>query len=180
MPGPTSATISIIDPTKNFPNFNSMKKALFAGSFDPISVGHVEIVDRGLALFDEVTVGIGVNSRKKGMFTPEERKEMIDAVYADNPRVKVEIYTELTVNFAKRKGIGFLLRGIRNGGDVEYEKPIAVINKRMAPELETFFLLSVGETSVLSSTLIREGITFKGDLKGLVPDAAIPFIYKED
>ena len=157
---------------------SDMKKALFAGSFDPITVGHTEIIDRGLALFDEVLVGIGVNSRKKGMFEEEERKAMIEAVYKNEPRVKVEIYSELTVEFAEKKGIKVLLRGLRNGNDVEYEKPIALINKRMSPDLETVFLLSTGETSIMSSTLIREVIRFKGDLNGLVPAAAIPLIYK--
>lgn len=155
-----------------------MKKALFAGSFDPPTLGHTEIIDRGLALFDEIMIGIGVNSKKQGMFSPEDRMEMMQAIYQHEPRVKVEIYTELTVKFAARKGIPFLLRGLRNGSDLEYEKPIALINKRMSPDLETVFMLTTGETSILSSTLIREVIRFKGDLKGLVPEAAIPLIYK--
>lgn len=155
-----------------------MKKALFAGSFDPITLGHTEIIDRGLALFDEIVVGIGHNSKKKGMFEEEERLEMINAVYGDNPRVTAEIYTELTVAYAERMGIKVLLRGLRNGSDIEYEKPIAMINKRLNPDLETVFLITPGEGSLISSSLIREVIKFKGDLKGLVPDAAIPLIYK--
>ena len=155
-----------------------MKKALFAGSFDPPTLGHTEVINRGLTLFDEILVGIGVNSKKEGMFSPEDRLAMMNAVYQQEPRVKVEIYTGLTVEFAANQQIPFLVRGLRNGADLEYEKPIALINKRMSSELETVFILTTGETSILSSTLIREVIRYRGDLKGLVPQAVIPLIYK--
>ena len=154
-----------------------MKRAIFPGTFDPITVGHTEIIDRGLRVFDQIVVAIGVNSEKKTMFTTEQRVAMIEAAYKDEPRVSVQTYTGLTVNYAIESGIPVLLRGLRNGQDLAYETPISTINRRLAPEVETVFLLTAGEAATISSSLIREVIRYKGKLEGLVPDSVIPLIF---
>lgn len=153
-----------------------MRKALFAGSFDPVTIGHLEIVKRGLALFDQVIVAIGTNNTKKYMFSMEERLAMLQASFADEDRVLVTRYDTLTVDFAKAKGAGCLLRGIRNGSDLNYEKPIATINKYLNAEVETVYLAAEGRFADISSTLVREVIRYGRNPKGLVPDAALQIV----
>lgn len=154
-----------------------MKAAIFPGSFDPVTTGHVEIVSRGLELFDEIVFAIGINSAKKYMFDLDQRVAMIKASFPGETRVRVESYEGLTADFADRQGIHFLLRGLRNGLDLEYERPIAAVNKHLNSKLETVFLLASGETSHVSSTIVREAIRYKADLNGLVPAEIIPMIY---
>jgi pantetheine-phosphate adenylyltransferase len=153
-----------------------MKTAIFPGSFDPVTLGHVEIITRGLQMFDKVIVAIGANSQKQYYFTLEQRMEMLRKTFAGEPRIEVASYTGLTVDFAKQNNALFLLRGVRGAADLEYEKSIALINRHLAPGIETVFLISSGETSHISSTLVREVIKHKADVQGLVPEAILDMV----
>jgi pantetheine-phosphate adenylyltransferase len=153
-----------------------MRKAIFPGSFDPPTLGHTEIVTRATALFDEVIVAIGTNSAKTTFFTLEERLEMLRISFVSLPNVRVEAYGNLTVDFARAEGARFLLRGLRTGQDLDYERPIALINRHLDPELETIFLITSGEYSHISSTLVREVIRYGRDATGLVPKEILPLI----
>jgi pantetheine-phosphate adenylyltransferase len=146
-----------------------MKKAIFPGSFDPITLGHLDIVNRGVTLFDEVIIAIGENSSKDYMFSLEERKRFIVDAFKDNPKVKVVSYQGLTTEFCKKIGVDFILRGLRNPADFEFEKAIAHTNRQLS-KVETVFLLTSTQTSFISSSIVREIIRFKGDYKKLVPD----------
>lgn len=155
---------------------SAMRKALFPGSFDPVTVGHVEIVKRGLALFDEVIVAIGENSAKKYLFTLEERLSMLKASFAGLDGVRVTTYNTLTVDYAKSEGAFFLLRGLRDTKDLDYERPISTINNYLEPQMESVFLVSEGNFADISSTLVREVIRYGRNPKGLVPDGALPIV----
>ncbi|MBD0824223.1 pantetheine-phosphate adenylyltransferase [Aestuariibaculum marinum] len=147
-----------------------MRRALFPGSFDPITLGHFDIIKRGVTLFDEVIVAIGVNSDKKYMFSLDERKAFIEEAFADEPKVKVVTYTGLTVDFCNEIGAEFILRGLRNPADFEFEKAIAHANRRMAT-IETVFLLTSAKTSFISSSIVRDVIKNEGDYTKFVPDS---------
>ena len=147
-----------------------MKKAIFPGSFDPITLGHFDIVNRGVTLFDEVIIAIGENSSKDYMFSLEERKQFIENTFKDNPKVKVISYSGLTTEFCKEIGVDFILRGLRNPADFEFEKAIAQTNRHLST-LETVFLLTSAQTSFISSSIVREIIRFDGDYKKLVPNS---------
>lgn len=147
-----------------------MKQALFPGSFDPITLGHYDIIKRGVKLFDEVIVAIGINSDKKYMFSLEERKQFIEDAFSDEPKVKVVTYSGLTVDFCKEIGVKHILRGLRNPADFEFEKAIAHTNRKMA-NIETVFLLTAADTSFISSSIVREVIRHKGNYEILVPDS---------
>lgn len=147
-----------------------MKKAIFPGSFDPITLGHFDIVNRGVTLFDEVIIAIGENSSKDYMFSLEERKQFIENTFKNNPKVKVMSYSGLTTEFCKEIGVDFILRGLRNPADFEFEKAIAQTNRHLST-LETVFLLTSAQTSFISSSIVREIIRFDGDYKKLVPDS---------
>jgi pantetheine-phosphate adenylyltransferase len=147
-----------------------MKKiALFPGSFDPITRGHENIVRRGALLFDEVVVAIGHNTTKQSMFPLEKRKAWIEATFADLPNVRVDIYEGLTVDYCKKIGATFLLRGLRNGGDFEYERTIAHMNKALLAQLETVLVFTDPEYASVHSTVIREIYKNKGDVSQFVP-----------
>ncbi len=146
-----------------------MKIAVFPGSFDPITTGHADVVERALPLFDEIIIAIGVNSQKKSLFSLEQRIKWIEAVFKGEPKVKVDSYEGLTVNFCEEKKANYLLRGIRSAGDFEYEKTIAHLNHDMLPQLETILILSRPELSSISSTIVREIIMGKGKVKKFVP-----------
>ena len=146
-----------------------MRKAIFPGSFDPITVGHVDIVKRALPLFDQIIVAIGSNSQKQSLFSLEQRIKWIKLVFKDESKVKVESYEGLTVNFCEQKKATYLLRGIRSAGDFEYEKTIAHLNHDMMPQLETILILSRLELSSISSTIVREIIRGKGKVNKFVP-----------
>jgi pantetheine-phosphate adenylyltransferase len=147
-----------------------MKKiALFPGSFDPITRGHENIVRRGALLFDEVIVAIGHNTTKQSMFPLEKRKAWIEATFADLPNVRVDIYEGLTVDYCKKIGATFLLRGLRNGGDFEYERTIAHMNKALLAQLETVLVFTDPEYASVHSTVIREIYKNKGDVSQFVP-----------
>lgn len=153
-----------------------MRKAIFPGSFDPPTLGHAEIVGRATALFDEVIIAIGTNSAKSTFFSLEERLAMLRLIFEHMPSVRVVAYEGLTVDFAKTEGAHFLLRGLRTGQDLDYERPIALINRHMDAQLETIFLITSGAHSHISSTLVREVIRYGRDAAGLVPDAILAMI----
>ena len=146
-----------------------MKRAVFPGSFDPLTLGHQDIVERGATIFDEIIIGIGYNSEKSHMFSIEQRKEFIAQCFQDNPKVKVIDYQGLTIDFCKSVGANYLLRGVRNNGDFEFEKAIARTNRELS-NIETVFLLTSIQTSFISSSIVREIIRNKGDYKRFVPD----------
>jgi len=147
-----------------------MKRAVFPGSFDPITLGHVDIINRALPLFDEIVVAIGVNAGKKYMFSLEDRKKFIEDAFADKPKIKVMTYEGLTVDFCKNNDIEFILRGLRNPADFEFEKAIAQTNRKLSG-IETVFLLTSAETSFISSSIVRDIIRNDGDISKLVPDS---------
>lgn len=145
-----------------------MKRALFPGSFDPFTIGHLDIVERGVKIFDEIVVGIGINSEKKYMFSLEQRLAFIEACFEHKSRVRVATYKGLTVDFCREIEADFILRGVRNNGDFEFEKAIARTNRHMS-EIETVFLLTSAETSYISSSIVREIIRNNGDYSTFIP-----------
>ena len=146
-----------------------MKRAVFPGSFDPLTLGHKDIVERGATIFDEIIVGIGHNTEKSYLFSREKRKEFITQCFQDNSKVNVMDYQGLTIDFCKSVGANYLLRGVRNNGDFEFEKAIARTNRELS-NIETVFLLTSIQTSFISSSIVREIIRNKGDYKRFVPD----------
>ena len=147
-----------------------MKIAVFPGSFDPITLGHYDIIKRGVSLFDKVIVAIGVNAEKKYMFTLEERLHFIKESFKDELRVEVTTYHGLTIDLCKKVGAKFILRGLRNPADFEFEKAIAHTNRRLS-KIETVFLLTAANTSYISSSIVRDVLRNGGDYTILVPDA---------
>lgn len=149
-----------------------MKKvAVFPGSFDPITKGHEEIVRRALPLFDEIVVAIGNNTSKSAMFSAEQRTAWVESVFQDSDKVRVVAFEGLTVDFCMRIGARFILRGVRNGGDFEYERSIAQMNKALQPEVETLLLFSDAAFTAIHSTIIREIIKNKGDVSQFLPES---------
>lgn len=147
------------------------KIAVFPGSFDPITVGHVEIVKRALPLFDKVYVAIGVNTQKKYLFSLEERIEWLNTVFANHPKVEVDHFENLTAHYCLRIGAKYLIRGLRNASDFDYEKTISQLNHIVGNGIDTIFLISEPGYSHISSTIVREIIIGGGD--------ATPFLPKE-
>ena len=147
-----------------------MKKAIFPGSFDPITLGHSDIIHRSLPLFDEIIVAIGVNAEKKYMFSLEDRKRFIEETFANEPKVKVMTYEGLTIDFCKVMKAQYILRGLRNPADFEFEKAIAHTNRRLS-KIETVFLLTAAKTSYISSSIVRDVIRNGGEYQMLVPEA---------
>ena len=147
-----------------------MRRAIFPGSFDPITKGHVDIIRRSLPLFDELIIAIGVNSTKKYMFTLEQRKAFITTTFAEEIKIKVDTYEGLTVDYCNKIDAKFIVRGLRNPADFEFEKTITQVNRRLS-EIETVFLLTSADTSFISSSIVREVIHFGGDYSSMVPDA---------
>jgi pantetheine-phosphate adenylyltransferase len=147
-----------------------MKTAVFPGSFDPITLGHYDIIKRGISLFDKVIVAIGVNAEKKYMFTLEERLHFIRESFKDEPKVEVVTYEGLTIDLCKKVGAKFILRGLRNPADFEFEKAIAHTNRQLS-KIETVFLLTAAKTSYISSSIVRDVLRNGGDYTILVPDA---------
>ncbi len=146
-----------------------MRRAVFPGSFDPITNGHYDIIKRALPLFDEIIVAIGVNSDKKYMFSLEERKRFIEETFKDEPKIRVTTYEGLTTDYCFEVNAQFILRGLRNPADFEFEKAIAHTN-RFLSKIETVFLLTAASTSFISSSIVRDVIRNKGDYSKLVPE----------
>ena len=147
-----------------------MKIAVFPGSFDPITLGHYDIIKRGISLFDKVIIAIGVNAEKKYMFSLEERKRFIEESFAGESKVEVVTYEGLTIDLCRKVGAGFILRGLRNPADFEFEKAIAHTNRQLS-NIETVFLLTAASTSYISSSIVRDVLRNGGDYTILVPDA---------
>jgi len=147
-----------------------MKRAVFPGSFDPITLGHCDIINRGTKLFDELIIAIGENLSKNYLFSLEQRKAFIENTFSDNKKIKVFIYSGLTTDFCKKIKADYILRGLRNSSDFEYEKSIAQTNKKIG-EIETVFLLSSSEKSFISSSIVREIIKHNGKFENLVPNS---------
>ena len=145
------------------------KKAVFPGSFDPITTGHVDLVKRALPIFDEITVAIGINSQKQTLFDVEKRKQWIEAVFKNEPRIKVDVFEGLTVHFCKKIGARYLIRGLRNASDFDYEKTISQLNHIVGDQVETVFFISRPEFSHISSTIVREIIKGGGDARPFLP-----------
>ena len=149
-----------------------MKKiAVFPGSFDPFTIGHEAIVRRALSLFDEIIIAVGANALKKSFYPLSTRKEMIKKIFQNEPRVRVDHYEGLTVDYCKKTGAGYLLRGLRTAADFEFERAIGQVNKSMAPGIESVFLLTVPEHSYINSTIVRDIIRSGGDASKFVPAA---------
>lgn len=153
-----------------------MKIALFPGSFDPITIAHVDILTRSLPLFDKIVVGIGLNSSKQNFLSAEKREEIVRSIFSGNQNVGVQTYQGLTIDFAKKIGANYMVRGIRSAADFEYERAIAQINKSMMPEAETIILLSRPEYSAISSTIVRDILRNNGDVSQFVPKEALRFL----
>ena len=147
-----------------------MKRAIFPGSFDPITNGHVDIIERSLPLFDEIIIAIGINAKKKYMFSLEERKKFIEQTFKMQDKIKVMTYEGLTVSFCKKVEADFIIRGLRNPADFEFEKTITQVNRRLS-DIETVFLLTSPENAFISSSIVREVIHFEGDYRSMVPEA---------
>ncbi len=143
--------------------------AIFPGSFDPITLGHKSIVLRAIPLFDEIYVAVGVNSEKRTTFSLENRIKWAKAVFEKYPTIKVESYEGLTADFCKKVGAKFIIRGLRGGGDFEYENMIGHANKRLHPELETIFLLTESELVGISSSVVRDIFNNGGDVSKFIP-----------
>ena len=145
------------------------KVALFPGTFDPFTLGHLDIVNRGLNMFDEVVVAIGMNMKKKYMFSLEQREQWIKEIFDIEPRVRVASYEGLTAKYAEQIGAHFILRGLRTDQDFTYEKQIAYVNEDMSPTINSVFLMSHQTNATVSSTIVRDLIQFGGDYEKYLP-----------
>ena len=148
-----------------------MKKiAVFPGSFDPITLGHVAVMNRAVPLFDQLIIAIGDNADKKHMFPLEQRKKWILDIFKDQPKITVAIYNGLTVDFCKKTNAQFMLRGLRTSADFEFERSIAQVNRRLAPEVDTLFILTEAKYTPVSSSIVRDIIRNGGDISEFVPE----------
>lgn len=146
-----------------------MKKAVFPGSFDPITLGHTDIIERALPLFDEIILAIGINADKKYMFSLEDRVRFLEETFKNEPKIKVATYNGLTVDFCKEQDAPFILRGLRSGTDLDYEKAIGQTNFKLSG-IESIFLITSSGKSHISSSIVRDVIRNGGDYTFMVPD----------
>lgn len=147
-----------------------MKIAVFPGSFDPITNGHIDLVRRFAPLFDKIIVAVGVNTAKKGLFSLEKRLEWLEEVFKHDEGIEVGSFEGLTVNYCKKENAQYLVRGLRNASDFDYEKTISQLNNIIGDNVETVFFISKPEYSHISSTIVREIIKGKGDISTFVPE----------
>lgn len=147
-----------------------IRKAVFPGSFDPITIGHHSIVMRALPLFDEIVMAIGENTNKKYLFTLEQRIEHLKQAFGHISKISIVSYSGLTVDFCKKINANYILRGLRNTTDFEYERAIAQINKSMAPEIETVFLVTEPQYGAINSTIVRDIIIHGGNIQNFIPE----------
>lgn len=155
-----------------------MKIAIFPGSFDPITNGHIDLVRRFAPLFDKIIVAVGLNSAKKGLFSLDQRMKWLEEVFVNDPTIDVGSFEGLTVNYCKEEGAKYLIRGLRNGSDFDYEKTISQLNNIIGDNVETLFFISKPEFSHVSSTIVREIIKGKGDISTFVPEFMAEDIYE--
>ena len=146
-----------------------MKVAIFPGSFDPITKGHIDLIKRALPLFDKLVIAVGQNSQKKNHFSLEQRLNWLNTIAQTEKKIEIATYEGLTVNFAKQINAGYLIRGLRNASDFDYEKTISQLNNIVGKGLETVFFISQPGYSHISSTLVREIIKGQGDVSQFVP-----------
>lgn len=147
--------------------------AIFPGSFDPITIGHVDIIQRALPLFDKIIISVGSNSEKKYFFNLEKRIQWIKKVFIKNPKIEVKSYNKLTVEFAKDSNARFLIRGLRNISDFEFEKTMAHANSELNPSIESVFFLTKPKYSFITSTVVRDTIRNDGDYRKFVPNQVV-------
>ena len=155
-----------------------MKIAIFPGSFDPITNGHIDLVKRFAPLFDKIIVAVGVNSAKKGLFSVEQRIKWLEEVFINDPTINVGSFEGLTVNYCKQEKAKYIIRGLRNASDFDYEKTISQLNNIIGDNVETLFFISKPEYSHISSTIVREIIKGKGDISTFVPEFMAEDIYE--
>ncbi|MDX8410462.1 MAG: pantetheine-phosphate adenylyltransferase [Mariprofundaceae bacterium] len=152
------------------------RSAIYPGTFDPITLGHVDIIKRGLAVFDRIVIGVAENPEKQPSFSLAERLAMVQMGFAEEERVEAQSFSSLLVNFARKQGAHAILRGLRAASDFEYEFQMATMNRRLDAEIETVFVMASEEYTFVSSSLIREIAGMDGDVSALVPDAVLPYL----
>ncbi|HOP12431.1 pantetheine-phosphate adenylyltransferase [Lentimicrobium sp.] len=148
-----------------------IKRAVFPGSFDPITRGHENIIRRALPLFDEIIVAIGLNIEKKNYFDLNDRIRWIQTVFADCPQIKVDSYSGLTVDYCRDVSASFILRGLRTSADFEFERTVGQVNKKLYPDIETVFLLTTPDYTSINSSIVRDVYKNGGDVSIFIPDA---------
>jgi len=146
-----------------------MKIAVFPGSFDPITVGHESIIKRAIPLFDKLIIAIGKNSNKKTLFTIEQRTVWLEKVFAAYPKVEIDSFSGLTVEYCKKIGAKYILRGLRTSADFEFERSIGQVNKQIYDEIETVFILTTPEHTPINSSVVRDIYTHGGDVSKFIP-----------
>ncbi len=156
-----------------------MRIALFPGTFDPVTFGHIDIIERSLPLFDKLYIGIGMNSNKAPMYSEKTRMGWLDEIFRDEPKIEAVIYDGLTVECCKRVKANYILRGIRYVNDFEYEKAIADMNRSLDANIETVFLTCLPKFTSVASTLVRDVIRNGGDVSQFVPDAVLRTIRQD-
>jgi pantetheine-phosphate adenylyltransferase len=147
-----------------------MNRAVFPGSFDPITLGHLDVIKRAIPFFDEIIIAIGINHEKRYLFSLEKRIQFVETTFKNDSKIKVLTYKGLTIDFCKKKNINLILRGLRNLSDFEFEKTIAHANKKLS-EIDTFFILTSPDYSYISSSIVRDIISNNGDYRSFVPDS---------
>lgn len=153
-----------------------MRTCLFPGTFDPVTFGHIDIVNRAMGLFDKVYIGIGVNANKEPMFSSELRSHWFKEIFKTNPKIDVVIYEGLTIECCRRVGANYILRGIRYVNDFEYEKAIADMNRTIDKGVETIFLTCLPQYTSVASTLVRDVLRYGGDISQFVPEVVLQSI----
>ena len=156
------------------------KIAIFPGSFDPFTIGHESIVRRALSMFDKIIIMVGFNANKKSFFSLEKRVKWINQIFQDEKKIEVRVHEGLTVDFCKEVGAGYILRGLRTSSDFEYERAIAQVNKKMHPEIETIFLLTLPEHTPVNATIIRDIVFHGGDASMFLPKGLDLNEFKKD
>lgn len=157
-----------------------MRIALFPGTFDPVTFGHIDIIERSLPLFDKLYIGIGINSNKEPMFSPEQRVHWLEEIFKNEPKIEALIYEGLTVRCCQKVNATYIIRGIRYVNDFEYEKAIADMNRSLDENIETVFLTCLPKYTSVASTLVRDVIRNGGDVTQFVPDAVLSTIQQKN
>ncbi|HCV16057.1 MAG TPA: pantetheine-phosphate adenylyltransferase [Rikenellaceae bacterium] len=158
---------------------NNLKTAVFPGSFDPFTLGHLDVLKSALKLFDKIIIAVGYNVQKKGFFTPEERMDIIRQSLKGLQNIEIDCYEGLTIDFCRKSGAGFIVRGLRTTTDFELERVIAQANTKMSPEITTVFIPSSHEFSFISSTVVRDVFINGGDIKIFLADGVNLELYRK-